>query len=516
MRSYTRLQSNDYGTYQLNSRNRRDHSSATKEFDYKSSRVLQLQGIQNLANSYIREKTSNSSSVIQLGRKDRMNYSHSKKSLKSHKHNMKFVKTQKKIKTAKPPKSRAQPELIPNAGAHEMPLRMPMGTLARGGGRKVSGSKRIIYILLMLIMLSSNLIQAVEAQHLPPVQHPPGPRRIGPRQGIDSMRFSNSTMAIRPHTETYFGDLPPIGMEVVPPHHHIYFERPPIIKPTKSTRFDEESFRPKVFDKEPIKHHSGDFSEPGRHDKSDIVAKETPARIQANPTIAKFIFGLRRNLHELNAIPRDDLSTMQWLYHAPAWVYLPYLKGSPTEAITLIRHFHMHSLEAYKQISAINQEARDFRSDLFQVDTDKPVSGLVQKNALRHSFWTCRLTREFGPSFAKDISDAHEYAHMDLTIEGPYDHVTDKINNMIGIHLGKFLNRECGDWVQSLWSNGTLAYAAEFRINESGRQTASVHYQQPINFLVQINASLPSFDILEMKTLEKHNIDLSGGKSTKE
>ncbi|WP_266168318.1 hypothetical protein [Dyella subtropica] len=85
--------------------------------------------------------------------------------------------------------------------------------------------------------------------------------------------------------------------------------------------------------------------------------------------------------------------------------------------------------------------------------------------------------------------------------------MTDKINNLIGIHLGQFLTEECGPWVERLWQNGTLAYATSFRVDtRTGRQTADVNYQQPIDYLLTIVGRVPQFDELEQGTLDRSGV----------
>jgi len=209
----------------------------------------------------------------------------------------------------------------------------------------------------------------------------------------------------------------------------------------------------------------------------------------------------RKNIVELNQIPRDDLSTWEFIKNAPSWFYLPFLPISPTELAVLISHFPSTFLKVGWGVKAINQQARDFHSELL-------VTDIPRKNALRHAYWMALVTREYGDQFADALGNAHEYAHVDLTIEGPYDHVTDKINNAVGIELAKKdKTTDCAILVDNAWRNNELAWAKNFRI-EGESQTADIFWQEPLNKLAKNYNVIPDFNVWELSTLKKHNITI--------
>lgn len=219
--------------------------------------------------------------------------------------------------------------------------------------------------------------------------------------------------------------------------------------------------------------------------------------------IRSLIFKSRRNLAELNAIPRDDLSTWEWIYNAPAWFYLPFLPISPTELFVIVRSQGSRTIEAITAIRMLNQRTRDFRRDLLGID-------FVKKNALRHAYWTSLLANSFGEDLALALSDAHEYAHKDLTIEGPFDHVTDKINNLIGIKMAKTIG-DSGAVLESWWNVGLLASAMNFRVDQhTGRQIADINYQKPLDWLWNQTGHVPTFDALELATLKRLGVNIPG------
>ncbi|KPM37678.1 hypothetical protein AK830_g8890 [Neonectria ditissima] len=116
------------------------------------------------------------------------------------------------------------------------------------------------------------------------------------------------------------------------------------------------------------------------------------------------------------------------------------------------------------------QDARNFRADLISVD-------FPRKNSYRHAYWMAITTRAFTPELANDVGNMHEDCHRDLTIEGPFDHVTDRINNTIGIKLAQ--QNPTGDipqMIEEAWNLRRLAVVRNFRV-ENGIQTADVHWQ---------------------------------------
>lgn len=133
---------------------------------------------------------------------------------------------------------------------------------------------------------------------------------------------------------------------------------------------------------------------------------------------------------------------------------------------------------------------------------------MVQKNAYRHTFWTFQLTKHFGPEFALALSNAHESAHPDLTIEGPFDHVVDKINNLVGVKLAAE-HEDAGSAIEEAWNDGHLAWADNFR-EEGDRQVGDIHFQGPLDHLWDKHRELPSFDARELHTLDQDGVQLPG------
>ncbi|HZO75986.1 MAG TPA: RHS repeat-associated core domain-containing protein [Ktedonobacteraceae bacterium] len=266
------------------------------------------------------------------------------------------------------------------------------------------------------------------------------------------------------------------------------------------------------------------------------------------------IFSMRSNFHELNPIPRQDLSLWEWLYHAPSWIYLPYIKISPTEAWTVAIHFGLSpifslnplfllskstissmyatvyrylptpihlpwlffkkvvlrfgytSVKAYyalfQKFLRLNQEARDFRKDL--------SSDVWVKNAYRHAYWICRYTQEWGADFALATGYAHEYAHIDLSIEGPYDSLADKINNLIGAKLGLIAGGNCGALVNQTGNAQALAWAKSYAKDPLTQlhKPTEFNIQKPLDFLWRNYAELPRFDASDLNALRLLNITL--------
>ncbi|MGF6562411.1 DUF6973 domain-containing protein [Erwinia aphidicola] len=236
-----------------------------------------------------------------------------------------------------------------------------------------------------------------------------------------------------------------------------------------------------------------------------VITSSQPEVNESNyeSTVKSWILNNRKNIAELSQIPRDDLSAMEFLIHAPAWFYLPYLPISPTELAVLIKHFPLNFYFIAMEVKEINGIARRFHTELISTD-------LPRKNALRHSLWMALLTREYDDEFALDLGNAHEEAHIDLTIEGPFDHVTDKINNMVGIQLSKSdpdQKSTCEELVEGAWNNNQLAWVRNFR-EEDGEQIADIFWQEPLNSMAKKFKVLPIFNDLELATLNKFNITL--------
>ena len=216
--------------------------------------------------------------------------------------------------------------------------------------------------------------------------------------------------------------------------------------------------------------------------------------------IKDWILRQRKNIGELNKIPREDLSAWKFVKEAPYWFFIPFLPVSPEEISVLFDYYNMMFVSVAFEIRDLNNKARDFHREL--ISTDIP-----RKNALRHAYWTAMLSRRFGLFFALDLSTAHEEAHVDLTIEGPFDHVTDKINNAVGSLLGSRTPRskDLQDVIDAAWANGELAYAKDFRETAAG-QTALVSWQKALDGMAKKYNVKPRFSQSEKDTLKKMGV----------
>jgi hypothetical protein len=266
------------------------------------------------------------------------------------------------------------------------------------------------------------------------------------------------------------------------------------------------------------------------------------------------IFSARRNFGELPKVPRQDMTLMDWLINGPSWLYLPYTHYSPTEVAVFIKHFHikpalsavprtfakswtstMHAtvnrlgpethllmnfikkvilrggyysvrayIDLFNEMKATNQEARAFRSDL---SSDPWI-----KNSYRHAFWMCAYARKWSAAFASDLGYAHEYAHLDMTIEGPYDSLIDKINNFWGIKLADRIEQDCGTLVNQLGDQGYLAWAKDYKQSEeSGRHLPTLHtIQGPLDALWRLYNELPAFNEHDLGALRALRLQLPG------
>lgn len=218
----------------------------------------------------------------------------------------------------------------------------------------------------------------------------------------------------------------------------------------------------------------------------------------------EWIVSLRGN-PDLSPIPRNDISLLEFLAVAPSWVYLSWKKiipASPTEVWVLLSNYGFDSNRVRKQIASINEEARAFHNELSQSDVPR-------KNSLRHAYWMALMTRNFTAEFAAAVGDAHEYAQVDLTIEGPYDHVTDKINNAVGVAIAKANpTGNLSALVDVAWARNQLAWARDFTQNAHHVQSATVHWQLPLDELASKYDVVPEFNSWERATLSRHNVTL--------
>lgn len=216
--------------------------------------------------------------------------------------------------------------------------------------------------------------------------------------------------------------------------------------------------------------------------------------------IKDWVLHQRKNIGELNKIPRDDLPAWKFVKEAPYWFFIPFLPVSPEEISVLFDYDNMLFVSVAFEIRCFNNQARDFHREL--ISTDIP-----RKNALRHAYWTAMLSRRFGLFFALDLSTAHEEAHVDLTIEGPFDHVTDKINNAVGSLLGSRTSRSKNlqGVIDAAWANGELAYAKGFRETSAG-QAAQVFWQKALDRMAVKYNVKPRFSQPEKDTLRKMGV----------
>jgi hypothetical protein len=116
------------------------------------------------------------------------------------------------------------------------------------------------------------------------------------------------------------------------------------------------------------------------------------------------------------------------------------------------------------------------------------------------------LTREYNIKFADALSNSHENDHIDLTIEGPFDHVTDRINNAIGIELARsHPNTPCEDLIETAWNNGYLATVKNFRVEDQS-PVADVYWQEPLYYLPNTYSVIPDFTQRQTNTVIKMGI----------
>lgn len=306
------------------------------------------------------------------------------------------------------------------------------------------------------------------------------------------------------------------------------------------------------------------FNGPADHSIPDVKQKGRALSEPSHPSLSSSvsewvkdsIFNSRRNLHELNALKRQDLSLWDWLIHAPGWLAFPYTKFSPTEILaagvhSVPRYFktlqestvkilanawrgtmyafvygpmgHPRSLlatyakkiilntgketyyflkDTYSQIQRLNQEARDFRRDL--------AAQVWIKNSYRHSYWMCTFTKELGESFASDVGYAHEYSHIDLTIEGPYDSIIDKTNNLVGVKMGLINGGNCSKLVEQAWNDGALAWAWNYVDVNGIYRPVNSNLQRPLDLLYERYGEIPVFNDYDLEILRQENIKLPG------
>ena len=97
-----------------------------------------------------------------------------------------------------------------------------------------------------------------------------------------------------------------------------------------------------------------------------------------------------------------------------------------------------------------------------------------------------------------------------MTIEVPFDHVTDRINHAIGIQIAKshpFSNEDSlANLVQSAWDRKQLAWYKDARVYPDGSQTADLYWQEPLDLLRYNYNVTPDFNQWELN--KKFNIEI--------
>ncbi|HEY1349467.1 MAG TPA: RHS repeat-associated core domain-containing protein [Ktedonobacteraceae bacterium] len=199
---------------------------------------------------------------------------------------------------------------------------------------------------------------------------------------------------------------------------------------------------------------------------------------------------------------RQDLTTTE-LDSAWYWnLLLRFLPLSPGELDVLIRHFGADAVRIGWRISEINTEVYtriNANSNLFW----------RAKNTYRHPYWMCRLAQEFGETFALELGDAHERWHLELSNEGPYDSVTDKINNLIGVKLAaSSLSGDCYTLTREAFARGDLASFTEVPGSNTPttRPSYTVEFQTALDRLWARHKVVPTFDRYDEAVLKQHNI----------
>jgi len=128
----------------------------------------------------------------------------------------------------------------------------------------------------------------------------------------------------------------------------------------------------------------------------------------------------------------------------------------------------------------------------------------------------CQFARNFGAAFASDLGYAHEYAHLDLTIEGPFDSVLDKINNLWGIKLAEKMDQTCDELVNDVGERGYLAWAKQYeKSQESGIYLPTLHnVQGPLGELWERYQELPKFNEYDLNVMSLLKMQLPGQKKS--
>jgi hypothetical protein len=144
--------------------------------------------------------------------------------------------------------------------------------------------------------------------------------------------------------------------------------------------------------------------ENGKYYISDVnvdIVSLLPDVTQANfeRYVKDWVLHHRRNIGELNKIPRDDFTAWKFVSEAPYWFFIPFLPCSPEEISVLFDYYNFMFVSVAFEVRDLNNKARDFHWELISTD-------LPRKNALRHAYWTAMLSRRFQMFFCPGPLDS--------------------------------------------------------------------------------------------------------------
>ena len=123
----------------------------------------------------------------------------------------------------------------------------------------------------------------------------------------------------------------------------------------------------------------------GKYSISDVglhVVSLLPDVTEENFTtyIKDWILHQRKNIGELNKIPREDLSAWKFFKEAPSWFFIPFLHVSPEESSLLFDYYNIMLVSVAFEIRDLNNKATDFHREL--ISTDLPPKKRSQARVL--------------------------------------------------------------------------------------------------------------------------------------